>query len=298
MMCANAKEWMAAAWTGELDEQSEAQLKRHLAGCAECSAEMAELSALWERLGDLPAPEPSLAQHVRWQSAFESLERGPSSVTPSLLARPLPQRDAAYSSTARSGAWGSNAWKFSLNALWSRRPVWQATIAAGCLVAGLLMGLAGAGWIARDRADERQIATLREEVKTTREMVALSMLRQQSATERLRGVDYSQRMPTLEPGVVSALIEAVNHDPNVNVRLAAIDALTKAAGIEHVRRSLAESLDQQESPMVQAALIDYLVDSRDVSAAPVLRDFSAKPDLNSAVKQRAALGARRLTEYR
>ena len=46
------------------DEAAEAQLKRHLAGCAECSAEMSELGALWERLGDLPAPEPSMAQHV------------------------------------------------------------------------------------------------------------------------------------------------------------------------------------------------------------------------------------------
>ena len=75
MMCGNAKEWMAAAWSGELDEAAEAQLKRHLAGCEECSAEMAELGALWERLGDLPAPEPSMAQHVRWQAALEAMPR-------------------------------------------------------------------------------------------------------------------------------------------------------------------------------------------------------------------------------
>ena len=274
MMCGNAKEWMAAAWRGELDEAAEAQLKRHLAGCAECSAEMAELGALWERLGDLPAPEPSMAQHVRWQAALQS------------LARTEP--------TGHSTAWGSNAWKFSLNALWPRRPVWQASIAASCLIAGLLIG---AAW-QHEKRDEGQMAALRSEVETTRELAALSLLRQQSATERLRGVDYSQRMPTLEPRVAAALIEAVNHDSNVNVRLAAIDALVRAADDADVRHSLAESLTRQDSPMVQAALIDYLVDSRDAAAAPTLREFSSRADLNEAVKQHAVIAARRLTEYR
>jgi hypothetical protein len=275
MMCGNAKEWMAAAWSGELDEAAEAQLKRHLAGCAECSAEMAELGALWERLGDLPAPEPSMAQHVRWQATLQSLAR-------------------TELASRHSTAWGSNAWKFSLNALWPRRPVWQASIAASCLIAGLLIG----GVWQHERRDDGQIATLRSEVAATRELAALSLLRQQSATERLRGVDYSQRMPTLEPRVVSALIEAVNHDANVNVRLAAIDALAKAADDEHVRQSLAASLGRQESPMVQAALIDYLVDSRDPAAASAVREFSGRPDLNESVKQHAEAATLRLTEYR
>jgi anti-sigma factor RsiW len=280
MMCGNAKEWMAAAWSGELDEAAEAQLKRHLAGCPECGAEMAELSALWERLGDLPAPEPSLAQHVRWQAALESLAR-------------------TESTPHHSTAWGSNAWKFSLNALWPRRPVWQATIAASCLIAGLLIGGFWQGVFGEHhRREDAQIATLRSEVEATRELAALSLLRQQSATERLRGVDYSQRMPTLEPRVVSALIEAVNHDSNVNVRLAAIDALAKAADDAQVRQSMRASLGRQESPMVQAALIDYLVDSRDAAAAPALREFSGRADLNEAVKQHAEVAARQLTEYR
>jgi len=284
MMCGNAKEWMAAAWSGELDEAAEAQLKRHLAGCVECSAEMAELGALWERLGDLPAPEPSMAQHVRWQAALEAIAR----MEPGARTEPAP-RTAGHST-----AWGSNAWKFSLNALWPRRPVWQASIAASCLIAGLLIG---AAW-QHEKRDEGQMAALRGEVETTRELAALSLLRQQSATERLRGVDYSQRMPTLEPRVASALIEAVNHDSNVNVRLAAIDALARAADDVNVRHSLAESLTQQDSPMVQAALIDYLVDSRDAAAAPALREFSSRADLNEAVKQHAVIAARRLTEYR
>jgi HEAT repeat protein len=129
-------------------------------------------------------------------------------------------------------------------------------------------------------------------------MVALSLLQQQSASERLRGVDYTVGMPAMEPGVVSALIQAVKNDPNVNVKLAAIDALTKVSGNAGVRQSLASSLERQDSPMVQAALIDYVVDARDKQAVGALKEFTARPDLNPLVKQRADMALRQLTEYK
>ncbi len=278
MMCANARESMAASWAAELDDASELQLKRHLAECGECAAEMRELTAIWERMADLPVPEPSTAQHVRWEAALAGLTRS--------------------AGPARDWRRTSGNWKFTLESLWPRRPVWQATIAAACLMAGLIGGAFVETAMQKDRGDSREIAALREEIAATREMVALSLLGQGSATGRLRGVDYSERLPALEPRMVSALIEAVNGDPNVNVRLAAIDALSRAENDAAVRSSMAASLERQDSPMVQAALIDYLVDSRDVSAAARLREFSARPDLNDAVKQHAEIGARRLTEYR
>ena len=270
MMCGQAKEWIAASWTGDLDPVAESKLKQHLDGCEECASEMSQLSAMWDRLADLPAPEPSHALTVRWQSTLDSL----------------------ISSRRQK------SWRFSLAALWPERPVWQVTVAAACLAIGLLAGSAITSAGRRAGADHNEIAQLREEVASTREMVALSLLREQSATERLRGVDYSVRMPTIEPEVVSALIQAVNRDPNVNVRLAAIDALSRSSGDAGVRQSLTQSLEQQDSPMVQAALIDYLADARDHKAVGTLRQFAGRQNLNPAVRQRADVALRRLTEYR
>jgi hypothetical protein len=267
MMCGHAKELIAASWTGELDAAGESKLRQHASTCAECTAEMAQLGAMWERLADLPAPEPSQALNVRWRATLESL----------------------VSSRKQ------NSWRFTLAALWPQRPVWQATIAVLCLAGGLFMGMT---LRPRAAADPGEIARLRDEVESTKEMVALSLLQQQSPSERLRGVDYSVRMPTMEPDVVSALVQAVNHDPNVNVRLAAIDALGKVSGQAQVRRSLTQSLNDQESPMVQAALIDYAVDSRDRQAMGMLRQLTARPDLNPSVRQRADQAMRQLTQYR
>jgi len=240
MMCGHAKELIAASWADDLDAAAEMKLRRHLDICPGCASEMTELSQMWERLADLPAPEPSQALNVRWQSTLESL---------------VPQR----------------RWKFS----W-----WPVFAAAACMAAVIAFSI-----------QHRQISDLREEV-------ALGLLQQQSTSERLRGVDYSVRMPAMEPEVVSALISAVNNDSNVNVRLAAIDALAKVSGQASVRKSLAQSLVRQDSPMVQAALIGYVVDSRDRQALGTLHELEARPNLNPAVRQKASEAVRQLTEYR
>jgi len=266
MICSHAKELMAAYWLAqstqrELGSAEQPALRQHLETCAECSAEMAVLGGLWERLADIPAPEPSQALTVRWHSTLESLMASNKPV--------------------------SRTWSFAN--LWPSSPVWQAAVAVACLLIGLL---AGTNLPRRNK----EIAQLHEEIASTREMVALSLLQQQSATERLRGVDYTGRMHTMEPEVVSALTEAVAHDPSVNVRLAAIDALSKASGSPGVLQSLTQSLPRQDSPMVQAALIDYLVEARDRKALGALRQLAAQPDLNPAVLERTHFALQQLSQ--
>jgi hypothetical protein len=271
MICSHAKELMAAYWLAqstqnEIDSDEQPALRQHLETCAECNAEMAALGSLWERLADIPAPEPSQALNVRWQSTLESL---------------IPSNKPV-----------SRTWSFAN--LWPSSPVWQAAVAVACLLIGLL---AGTNLPRRNK----EIARLHEEIASTREMVALSLLQQQSATERLRGVDYTGRMHTMEPEVVSALTEAVAHDPSVNVRLAALDALSnialsKASGSPGVLQSLTQSLPRQDSPMVQAALIDYLVEARDRKALGALRQLAAQPDVNPAVLERTHFALQQLSQ--
>lgn len=270
MMCGWAKERIAASWTGELEAGDQVKLRHHLSECGECAMEMAQLSAMWERLADMPAPEPSLALQARWEATLESLG---GEVKRGRQRRP-------------------EAWRFTLAALWPQRPVWQAGMAVGCLLVGLLVGSRWQG------GGKSEIAALREEVASTKEMVALTLLKEQSASERLRGVDYSTRMPRVEPEVITALIQAVNQDASVNVRLAAIDALARVAGQQNVRKSLEQSLAAQESPTVQAALIGYLVEARDPKALGTLRQFAQRPDLDDTIRERASRATKQLTEFR
>ena len=266
--CDQAKTLMAAAWTpGELDEAQASWLRMHLAGCASCSEEMALLSNLWQRLGDLPVPEPSAALRGRWEQTLQALT--------------VPQ--------ARQGDAARPAWWRSF---WPANPAWQMAIAALCLAVGLGVGLS----LHRGDSERNEVAQLREEVASTKEMVAISLLQQQSAVDRLRGVDYSARMPSMEPQVVSALVHAVNLDANVNVRLAAIDALGKVAGNTRVLESFQEALPREDSPMVQAALIDYLVQAHDRNAVGTIQNLVAKPDVNPTVRERATYAVHQLAQ--
>jgi hypothetical protein len=251
MTCDHAKELIAGSWQNELGSAAESSLRQHIAECDECRSEMTALGGVWQRLGDLPSPEPSHALTLRWEAALASL----------IAAQPKQAR----------------TWSFA--DLWPRNPVWQGVFAMACLVIGLV---AGNAWPRQNK----EIAKLHEEIASTREMVALSLLQQQTATERLRGVEYSTGMKTMEPEIVSALVHAINEDSSVNVRLAAIDALSKASGNHMVLTSLARSLPEQDSPMVQAALVDYFADARDHQAVGALQQLARRPDLNPAVLER------------
>ena len=99
-----------------------------------------------------------------------------------------------------------------------------------------------------------------------------------------------------QPGneVVSALIDTLMHDANVNVRLASIDALKRFAEREVVRSAAVRALDTQESPLVQMALIDFVVETQDREALEALRRLSRDDEANEAVRARASWGINHL----
>jgi hypothetical protein len=140
------------------------------------------------------------------------------------------------------------------------------------------------------------VTALRQEVRTLREAVIVSMLRQDSASDRLRGVQTSTTLNRPDPEVVGALLETLRRDPNVNVRLAAVDALKRFSSDQTVRTNLVGSLSANDSPLVQIALIEALVDLRDRSAAPAIRELGASEKVDKLVKERARLALERIDQ--
>jgi hypothetical protein len=125
-------------------------------------------------------------------------------------------------------------------------------------------------------------------------MVTLSLLQQQSASERLKGVTSSSQIEQPGREVVSALIETLRNDSNVNVRLASVDALRRFGGRETVRRDVVAALPQQDSPLVQIALIDFLLEAQGPDAAMTLRRIAKDMMFDKAVRARAERGLRQV----
>lgn len=126
--------------------------------------------------------------------------------------------------------------------------------------ATLMIGLA-AGYFLRTAPVQRdqQIEVLSQQVADLQEMMMLSMLENGSTTERLKAVTLTQEMDDASKKVTSALIQTLNNDENVNVRLAALEALKPYATDSSVREALIRSIGAQASPLVQISLAELMV---------------------------------------
>lgn len=269
MTCEQARERLPEYWNGALDDAVRPELQRHFEACPPCRSEAEHLSRVWRRLGAIPEEKPDATMRARFDAMLEAYQQG-------------------LGQARRGPSWRETIGRF-LEGWWPREPVYQFSFAMAFLIAGLVTGHLAA---TRGRGG-LELERLREEVQSTRQLATLSLLRQQSASERLKGVDWSYRVQP-DPEVMQALLRAVNDDPNVNVRLAAVDALHQAAGDARVRSSLIESLPKQNSPMVQIALIDLMVDMREKQSAGALKRLLNDKSLNEAVRQRAEWGLGRL----
>ena len=256
MTCDEAKLVLASHWTASLSSAEEIELEAHLSSCEACRGEAARLEILWRNLGAVRATEePDGSLRVRF---YETL--------------------AAYRDGAAAGS-GARLLRWNL----------PAQIAAGVV---LLLGGAGLGynWRSNQRASA-EVTQLRGEVGTMRQLVALSLMQQQSASERLRGVSWAYQVEPPDTEVLKALVAAVNHDPNVNVRLAAVDALRPYASSPSTRLLTADSavqaLSHETEPIVQVALIDLLVDLKLKPAEQALRRVASDASADAGVRERA-----------
>lgn len=270
MKCDEVREQLPDYWTSALDEIAIAQMQAHLASCPACRAEAETLSVIWKKLGAIPEEKPGRALRARFETTLEAYVQG------------LRQAERGPGTREKLDKW--------LDGWWPRQPAFQFGFALAFLAMGLLVGYT----LTQNSRGGAEVARLREEVRNTRQLVALSLMQQQSASERLRGVDYSNRISQPDPQVLSALLHAVNYDQNVNVRLAALDALRPSAANTTVRRGLVESVDRQQSPLVQIALIDLLVDIREKEASDSLKELAQEAGLNPDVRERAQWALERL----
>jgi len=268
MNCERIREQIPEALAGRLDKAAREAFVEHLETCAACRTEVAELNAVWRGLETVKAgmdSSPDAGAKARFRDMLAAYQAGMEAV------QPAPRKN---------------------NVSWfPSRPVWQAAMAAGLLLGGILFGRylpqAGAG-------GGGEIAQLRNQVESLHQMVALSMLQQQSPSARMRGVTYSEKIAQPDPQVLDALLQAVNHDSNVSVRLSAVDALQKFAADPEVAKAMAGSIAGQESPLVQIALVDMLVQLNARGVTPDLEAISKDMQMNEMVRQRAAWALRKL----
>ena len=150
-------------------------------------------------------------------------------------------------------------------------PTWASLAPRLALAAALLVaGFLGGYWWQRP-AEKTQVAALTQEITQLKEMMLLTLLEKESATDRLRAVSLTSDMDQASQKVTRALLQTLNSDENVNVRLAALDALKGYAGDNKVREELVRSIARQQSPLVQVALAELMVALQEKKSVSELR---------------------------
>jgi len=242
--------------SGRLGPEGKALFEEQLSKEAELQFELEELRAAWHGLGLIPGAQPSAAMRARFYQRLNDIQSG-------------------RSHPVRGGfAW----WKPGLSGLVRQITIVLALFCLGMYVGRVSMGVA---------PSNNQSAQLQGQIQNLRQTMALSLLDRQSAASRLEGVSWSSQVDHPDGDLLSALIATLEHDSNTNVRLAALDALEKFSGEAPVRQAMVKALSNQDSPLVQIALIDALVHIREKTAAGEFRKLSTEADTNSSVRQRA-----------
>lgn len=172
--------------------------------------------------------------------------------------------------------------RFSFSWSWVSDSVFS-KIAAGAL---LVVGGFSAGLLMQKRTGSTEMKELAQEVTGLKEMMMISLLQNESATDRLKAVSLSEEIQGPSIKVTDALFKTLNSDPSVNVRLASLEALQNYSKSPTVREGLVRSIPQQDSPLVQVALAELMVKLQEKSSVKELKKIMDQKTTPKEVKQR------------
>ncbi len=153
----------------------------------------------------------------------------------------------------------------------------------------LILGFAAGMFLRSPAQKDQQIQLLGREVSDLKELMMLSLLEKESATDRLKAVSLTNEMDQASKKVTNALLQTLNNDENVNVRLAALDALRPYSQESEVREALIRSIGKQSSPLVQISLAELMADLQAKSSVTelnkILHDNNTPADVKKKIQE-------------
>jgi outer membrane murein-binding lipoprotein Lpp len=243
-----------------MEEPERIEFESHLEVCENCREEFRTSRQVFEQMNRLTAPEPSSNVRARFQGMLDAY---------------------THAQEEKVDIWKGLMRK--LSELWTFQPRVQLAYSVLLLVAGLI-----SGYLLNNKTDNNasQMTELSSQVDEMRQMIMLAMVENPSASKRLEAVSYTEGISDLNDKVVTVLFKTLNEDPNVNVRLATLEALLKFSHSPEVRKGLVQSITAQESPLVISAMADAMVEIQEKSSVDSFRQLLNKDNLNISVKNK------------
>ncbi|MEO9869767.1 HEAT repeat domain-containing protein [Ekhidna sp.] len=224
---------------GDISENEEVALKQFLDSNPKVASELKDLEQTWDLFEEIERPEPSEKMDARFEGMMSAYAEKQKTARPNVM-------DWIVERMTRS---------------------WQVGLAS--LVMGLFIGW----WMLPSQNQKQDIAQLSNEIQSMKEMMMLTLIEQPKAQERIRAVNLAAELPNADEKVIKALISTLNHDENLNVRLASLESLLRYANQPEVRHALVDALKMQDSPLMLVAIADALVDIQEKSSVEAMEEL-------------------------
>jgi HEAT repeat protein len=263
MKCEQYEELFADWLNNELKPAEKEKLEQHLTGCIACKAELASMQQLWKIMDAVEVPEPSANMQADFRTMLNDFKTAEAS-----------KKETSVPITEKLGR------------LWQWKQSWPVAynfalvlISFGC---GYLFFHLSSGGSKQDQ----QMKDLTAQVHELKQTMMLALLENPSASERMRGVSYTSEIKHADKEVIDALLSTLNNDPNVNVRLTTLDALTHLAGHPEVRQGLVQSITTQDSPLMQSAIADVMLKLQEKSSVKSFKELLKQKNLDHGVRDK------------
>lgn len=260
-------------------------ITQHLAGCDQCRREAEELRELLLTMAASEMRQPGQELRETFQLMLQSELN--METTDRLLHEGEESGVESGGMKGGSGQVGEGVpgGRGKLKVLSGGRLWWRVAAAIVLLAGGVGIGVLLSSRKLSDRPD--QLTAMQKEIKEMKQMLLYSLIDDESASQRIKAVGYAEEMSNPDQKVIEVLVGTLNHDKNVNVRLAALYSLSSFADNRVVRDSLVASLPGQTEPLIQVMLINLLAAKRDSRAIGPIREIISNKNTLPAVKQAA-----------
>ena len=226
---------------------------------------LAEYESLLRAVDEMEVPEPSAEMGQKFQAMLEEAKKARFQEDRATVRRPSPFFNLRFGLLPRLA------------------------VVLSLVVVGWFLG-----YQLTPRPERARIDLLASEVREMKRTVMLAMLENSSAAERMKAVQYAQDVTEPDESVLDALARTVNDDPNVGVRLMAVNALAHYAACPRAREALIQSIVWQKSPLVQLVLADVMLALNEKRAVEPIRRIIASPMVDDSVRSKLETTVREL----
>ena len=266
MQCYEAESLLIDYIDNQLHPGDKAPLEQHLQGCPSCRQTLEEYRTLFATIESDKAEKPGPALREKFENMLQSELNVESTAR---IVQMEKERDRKIMPLKRTSILFRIAASIVL-------------IASGIFI--------GSFFTVNRTNGHDEVADLKNEVNEMKETLMFNGLTEESASERIKAVSYADDMQDPDNKIVTALINTMNEDKNVNVRLAALYAVAKFSDNSAVTNALVASLSKQTEPLMQIALINILTEKRETKAKEPIKEILEDKNTLPPVREIAQKG--------